>query len=313
MRVEPSPTASDSSDSWRPAKPDQPVAHWPAESSASSAKPLVSLALVNEGQAQGQTGSVALRINPPIQDQYVAPEEKRTPDEKRAPELVAPTNLSRPGTVTLPTKEPARMVNARVFELEYNAESVGPSGIGRVEVWGTRDNGQTWKNYGVDTRGHSPLVVTVDGEGLFGFRLAIQSGAGLGGQPPRAGDQPEIWIGVDLTKPTGRITGARPGADSDPNKLTVTWEAADNMKLAARPIAISYSETLGGPWTVIAKDLENTGRFVWTLPKHVPQRLYLRLEVCDAAGNVGIFESREPLSLDRSVPVARILDARPVR
>ena len=55
------------------------------------------------------------------------------------------------------------------------------------------------------------MPVSVDGEGIFGFRIVVHSGSGLGGRPPADGDLPDIWIGVDLTKPTGRITGADSG------------------------------------------------------------------------------------------------------
>ena len=81
----------------------------------------------------------------------------------------------------LPPGERPRMVNSRLFELEYDVDSVGPSGIGRVELWGTRDAGKTWRRFAVDNNNRSPLLVSVDEEGIYGFRVVVTNGAGLGG------------------------------------------------------------------------------------------------------------------------------------
>ena len=105
------------------------------------------------------------------------------------------------------------MVTSSEFELEYEIESVGPSGIGKVELWGTRDGGRTWSDYAVDTDKQSPMPVAVDSEGIYGFRILVQSGTGFGGRPPVEGDLPDVWIGVDLTKPSCHDHGHRSFAD----------------------------------------------------------------------------------------------------
>ena len=209
----------------------------------------------------------------------------------------------------LPAGQRPRMVGSRAFELEYEIASVGPSGVGKVELWGTRDAGRTWSVFGVDPDNRSPLPVSLDGEGIFGFRVVVQSGSGLGGRPPADGDMPDIWIGVDLTKPSGRITGATVAAEA--GELLIAWEAADDV-LDARPIAISFGLGAGGPWTPIAGGLENTGSYRWRLDNRVPDKIYLRLEVRDEAGNVGTFETAEPMSLDRHRPEGRIRGVRAV-
>ena len=207
----------------------------------------------------------------------------------------------------LPTGQRPRMVNARAFELEYEIDSVGSSGVGKVELWGTRDGGRTWSIFGLDPDNRSPMPVSVDAEGIYGFRIVVQSGSGLGGRPPAAGDAPDIWIGVDLTKPSGRITSAEVAAEV--GELAIAWEAGDDV-LDTRPIAISFSATAGGPWTPIAAGLENTGSYRWRLDNRVPDRIFLRLEVRDEAGNIGAFETAEAVSLDRHRPEGRIRGVR---
>ena len=149
------------------------------------------------------------------------------------------------------------MVNSRTFDLEYEVDSVGPSGIGRVELWGTSDGGQSWRRFTAVSDRRSPLRVSVPDEGLYGFRVVVINGSGFGGKPPLAGDPPDLWIGVDLTKPTARIVSAQQGVESESGQLIISWQADDKL-LAARPISLSFSPTRGGPWTPIAAGLENT-------------------------------------------------------
>ena len=43
-----------------------------------------------------------------------------------------------------------------------------------------------------------------------------------------------------------------------------------------------------------------------------PAQFYLRLEVRDEAGNVGVHETPEPVTIDQSRPTIRVRDVRPV-
>ena len=202
--------------------------------------------------------------------------------------------------------------NTRAFQLNYDIRTMGGVANVPVELWGTRDGGKSWQSFGRDPKGQSPMLVTVPEDGIYGFRMAMQNGPGMAGRPPLPGEVPGIWIGIDLTRPLGRITRAQQGAGPDGGKLFIEWEASDNRELAAKPISLSYSERLGGPWTTMASDLENTGRYVWQLTGSLPQRMYLRLEIHDAAGNMGIYETPEPVTLDLSSPAAQLRDLRPL-
>jgi hypothetical protein len=154
-------------------------------------------------------------------------------------------------------------------------------------------------------------VVTVEDEGIYGFKL-IQNGVGTESKRPQTGERPDAWIGVDLTKPQARLLAAQQGVGADADKLVIAWEASDNQKLAARPITLAYSETRGGPWMPIAKGLENAGRYTWTLDARLPQRVFLRIEVQDEAGNMATSDTAEPVVLNRAAPPASPRDAGPV-
>jgi hypothetical protein len=207
-----------------------------------------------------------------------------------------------------PAERP-KMVNSRTFQVEYEVESVGSAGIAKVELFGTRDGGKSWTSLGVDPDNRSPLVVTVNGEGLYGFSVTVQSASGLGGGTPRTGQRPELWIGVDLTKPTATLTGAEPG--NNPDELVIYWEARDR-RLEGRPISLYFGEKPGGPWGPIAAGLENTGSYTWRMDSRVKDKIVLKLEARDAAGNIAEFETATPILLNRQLPQGRIRDVRPL-
>ena len=237
--------------------------------------------------AERAPAAVAVTPNPAIRNQY-APATERG---------------STATSFGLPPGEKPRMVNSRLFELIYDDDSVRPAG-GRIELWGTKDGGQTWKNFVTGDDCRKPLAISVDADGVYGFR-AVAVVAGAGGVSPRSGELPEVWIGVDLTKPVTRIITAGEGAGADAGSLLITWEATDQT-LAARPISLMFAENPSGPWTTIAAGLENTGRYVWTVPTRLPQRIYLRLEARDEAGNVGSFDTSEPVTLSGFHPSVRV-------
>jgi hypothetical protein len=209
----------------------------------------------------------------------------------------------------LPAGQRPRMVNTRDFELEYDIESVGASGVGKVELWGTLDGGRSWKMFGVDADRQSPLPVRVEGEGIYGFRIHVIGGTGLGRQPPADGEAADVWIGVDLANPAGNVTAAEPSDDG--REVVLTWDAADDS-LDVRPISLFFSQSAQGPWTPIAAGLENSGSYTWRLDERAPAQVYVRMEIRDEAGNVAVADRSEPVSLDRKRPEGRIRNVRPV-
>jgi hypothetical protein len=220
---------------------------------------------------------------------------------------------AQPPTSATPVASPAaiKLVNSRTFALEYELAEVGGSGVLKVELWGTRDNGETWRSYAVDDDNRSPLTVTVDGTGEYGFRIAVDGAGGVGGFPPQSGDRPELVVGVDLEPPQSLITTVDVDAHRDPRQLVVHWEAEDD-NLVPRPISLFYSSRPAGPWTAIATSLENVGEYDWPLERHVPRQVYLKLEARDMAGNVSAFQTTEPVAIESEPSLARIQRLPPV-
>jgi hypothetical protein len=66
-----------------------------------------------------------------------------------------------------------------------------------------------------------------------------------------------------------------------------------------------YSSRPTGPWTPIATSIENRGEYTWPIERHVPRRVYLKLEARDAAGNVAAFQTSEPVVTESEPVVAK--------
>ena len=211
----------------------------------------------------------------------------------------------------LPTDQTPLTSNSRRFNLEYDVESIGPSGVREVQLWATRDGGHSWKQWTVDQDRQSPAMVVVDADGDYGFRIVIKNGHGLAERPPQPGDEADVWVRVDSTEPRAELTSARYGTGVQSGQLQIHWTAIDT-NLNDRSVSLRYSNNPSGPWRTIASDMPNTGRYDWLIDERVPPRFYLRLEVRDTAGNVAVHDLAEPISSHGLAPKGRIRKIRPI-
>jgi hypothetical protein len=133
--------------------------------------------------------------------------------------------------------------------------------------------------------------------------------------PPGRGDAPEIWLSVDRTPPECRLTSAEEVPNSETRELKIFWTAADPAQPAENDggllVTLHYATHPAGPWSVIAAGIPNSGRHSWKLPQHVPDQVYLKLEVQDAAGNVGQFVGDRPVAPRRPAAGQRIQSIQP--
>jgi hypothetical protein len=219
-----------------------------------------------------------------------------------------------PSVKSPPTGEPhvarggmplMRLVNTKRITLNFEVKDVGPSGLSGVELWYTQDC-REWKKYDAPTQAKA-YVVEVDEEGMYGFTLLAKSGIGLGKQPPAPGDQPQVWVIVDLTPPAVELLEVTPSISYKVQQVAFRWRASDK-NLSRKPISLFYAEKKNGPWKVIATNLENNGKYVWKVPSEAPAQFLVRAEAIDLAGNVGRAQSPHPILLDSRVPSVSIVN-----
>jgi hypothetical protein len=214
-----------------------------------------------------------------------------------------------------PSESAIRLVNSKHFGINYEIKDKGPSGVSAVELWYTQDPAaRIWNKYRSEEGNppQPPFKVDVQGEGLYGFTLVVRSGVGLGEREPQVGDQPQVWVEVDLTKPVVKLGAIDVGRGPETGRLTIQWTASDK-NFGAQPITLSYAEQTAGPWKAVATNLENTGRYVWQMPSDVPYKFLVRVEATDRAGNVGTDVTARPIIVDLSQPKSVILNVEPVK
>lgn len=202
------------------------------------------------------------------------------------------------------------LFNSRLLELTYDLGTVPPADVRSVELWGTSDGGQSWRKVAADDDGSSPVAVTIDADGVYGFRLLVHKQGGPLEFPPASGQPPELVVEIDQTPPNCHLTRVDQLAAARSSELVIGWEAGDR-RLAERPVTLRWSHSPHGPWQTIAAGLENTGSYTWPMPDGLPEQVFLRLEARDAADNLGQFTADKPITPQRAGPAGRLRGVQP--
>ncbi|MEY3172597.1 MAG: hypothetical protein RLZZ436_510 [Planctomycetota bacterium] len=204
---------------------------------------------------------------------------------------------------------PQQLVNNRVFELDYQIDDVGPSGVSAVELFITEDGGGQWFRYGSDPDVRSPFQVDAMSEGTFGFAVRIRNGLGVADTPPQPGQPPEVIITVDQTPPTVQMQP--PGVSQDgAGTIQFSWRVQESNP-AEGVVRLESSPGANGPWTPVFDWQPDQGGFELPIRPGMPPSLYFRLLARDAAGNVGMSQTIQPVIVDLKRPVGRILRVQP--
>ena len=209
------------------------------------------------------------------------------------------------GSTTFDDRIPSRFSDSNRFSLEYELESVGRQGVDAVELYGSTDGGASWKFWGQDPDKASPFDIETNEEGSFGFRIVVVSANGLASPRPQANEDPDIVVVVDQSKPQVRITGAQYGEGDRTGSLVIRYDCSD-ANLMTRPITLSFSDRVDGPWTTIAAGLRNEGDYIWPGDPQLPRQFYIRIDASDNAGNMGSYILDRPIDAQGLAPRARI-------
>lgn len=201
-----------------------------------------------------------------------------------------------------------RYVNDPNLSIDYDVSLVGPSGVGRVELWGSLDDGQTWTYMAEDKDCTSPMNVALKSDGKYGFQILVFNGAGVGMERPQSGSMPQMDVVLDRINPRVQLYGIQLQAEF--GDLEISWGAED-LNLGSNPVLLSWSSSTEGPWRAMTKfPLENTGHFTWRIPEGVPGKVFIRIDVCDLSKNATTLVTG-PVVTDIVRPTGVILDAKP--
>jgi hypothetical protein len=278
--------------------PPPPVPPGPPVTPAPAPKPGQQVAWDSSGSGPKPFASEATKVPQPVAS---------TQGSGVAPPPGAPT-VAPPSNVKLP---PLQVVNHTQITLQYELSHVGPAGVGKIEMWLTRDDGQTWEPYKQDTTvnpsmrgGKYTRTLELPGQGVFGLSLVVYNQVNRA-RRPAPGDPPQMRIEVDMTPPEATLNAPEP----DPfqrDAVILSWDAHDK-NLSTHPITLEWAPQRQGPWTVIQGKLANTGKYSWQVPQGVPAYAYLRLRVRDKAGNEAVAVTKDPQPIDVSEPEGQLI------
>ena len=194
----------------------------------------------------------------------------------------------------------ARIINKTRFDLDYEITSIGRSGIGSVELWATRNRGADWYPLAKDNDNITPIAVEISEDGVYGLKLVVENGAGIGGRKPVPGEAPSSWLVLDRTLPVGELKSAEIRVDSSVPQMRLHWVCSDDYP-SPTPVALYWSRDGQEPWSLIADQLPAVGDYLWTMPNDVPARIIIKMEMQDKAGNVNTHIS-SPIAADAFSP-----------
>ena len=216
-------------------------------------------------------------------------------------------------------------VNTLKFDVEYTIHKMGRSGVRAAHLFVIREQG-TWLpaagspfavNMTPSTKEQTlSLPYEAKEEGLYGFFVIPESGAGRRAHDPTKNDQPMVFVEVDTSPPHAKIRDVRVTAGARNNPLVeITW-AAQDRNLMPRPVSLEYSvDRDAQKWQEIKYQLDNnltkdTGRYVWEVPDDYPWKFWVRIRAVDKAANTATEVWPEPVIVDTEVPTAGVQKVR---
>ena len=101
------------------------------------------------------------------------------------------------------------------------------------------------------------------------------------------------------------LLGATRFSEGETSGILIRYTSRDQLP-APKTARVLFSPNADGPWATVATALDNQGEYRWQPDQATPARVYLRIEVSDAAGNVGTATSPEPLTVATSRVVGRL-------
>ena len=204
----------------------------------------------------------------------------------------------------------AQLIRNRMFDLSYEVEGVGPSGVSAVELFVTEDGGQQWFRYGKDVDLRSPFQIDTRGEGTFGFAVRVTNGLGFGDPPPQPGERPSIVVTVDQTPPDIRL-GVPQVLINGGGKVQLNWQVGDANPARDGAVRLEYATNANGPWTPAFDWQADRGGYQMPVDRGFSSGLYFRLSARDAAGNTSSRQTLQPVIIDQNRPKARLLRVQP--
>ena len=215
-----------------------------------------------------------------------------------------------------PGQPPTEYLGRKDVIVQSKLSRVTRSGVRKAYLWAT-DGKTGWKPAGdLDPRipGNATdqtirMSFKAPADGLYGFLVIPESGAGTRQPDPVPGTPPQYYVYVDTQAPAVQVTRAEagPGGAAGP-RVTVEWRVTETGSgLMPDSITLEYAATKDGPWRPITdRKVENSGRYTWDVDDKALWQCFLKVTATDRAGNQGFHVYDKEVFLDLEKPAAVI-------
>ncbi len=214
-----------------------------------------------------------------------------------------------------PTRPQIDYVNTHNLTVESKLTRVTRSGVRAAHLW-VNDGKTGWKlatsrPVSITPADRDPTIripYAVEKDGLYGFIVIPENGAGGKQDDPRPGDPAQFLIEVDTERPFVKVKNVKvsPGGAVGP-RVEIEWEAVDK-NLFDEPIVLEYTtDKASGRWEPITPGkVRNTGRYVWEVEDKNLWRVYIRASAVDKASNRSEHVYEKEVLIDLEKPAAVI-------
>lgn len=201
----------------------------------------------------------------------------------------------------VPVPSNALIVPWTRFSIQYTVRDIGNVGPKSVEFYMTDDMGKTWKRYGEDPDAKSPMLITVPGDGVYGFMTVGTDHVGNRERAPVSGTRPETVVIVDRTPPSAKWILPAKTQLLGGQGVELKWSASD-PHLARSPVSIEYSTDSGRSWFPLKERLKANGTYTWRPDAALGATITFRLSVRDRAGNRLLLACPHRVLMDSTPP-----------
>jgi len=182
------------------------------------------------------------------------------------------------------------------------ARDSGPAGIDRFWIWTTSGPGSAWEAWPKAFPNGEPITLTL-APGTYGLWIVCEDRVGNRGAAPSPTDTPHKTVTVEGPAKNRAVTlrtFTGGGRYAGGTRRFVFWECPDGDPIGT--IGIDLSSDGGATWRAVARDIENSGRCLWTLPRETGDRYRLRI-IRNLPGNATVADaSRADFRIDADSP-----------
>ncbi len=193
--------------------------------------------------------------------------------------------------------------------LQLAVTDAGPAGLSKVQVWTSRDDGQTWAEGPVAEAPFKTVAWKASGDGRFRLAVLAVDQAGNPSPTPKGKADGQFSLLIDSQKPVIQLVTANGVSEAEGGKVRTSFKPGDrvqvafavtDVQLAENPVSIFIS-TEPGTWTELATAQPADSAFRFAIPAKDSRQARIKVTAVDVAGNVGEVVAAESFVIDTQV------------